>query len=219
MSHSIESLIRGFGANLTVYELDKIPNGQQIERALVQLGFRQGVPLVFICQHLVGNERQEMSLHVQKQTNLIAYTSRGNMELPRMYGVPNKDALLLFLSTDSKSSIWVHIRLCESVAVIVEGTVKKEAAEGEALDGEAARLLLQLTGEERTNLELLRGMMTVSLCQAADGGGLARCGRWRCNGCLGCVKAVSLCSAVRGEKFKLEGRSCEGEKMLEVRVV
>ncbi|KAJ6956031.1 hypothetical protein NC652_007210 [Populus alba x Populus x berolinensis] len=27
MSHSIESLIRGFGANLTVYELDKIPNG------------------------------------------------------------------------------------------------------------------------------------------------------------------------------------------------
>ncbi|KAJ6941016.1 glutaredoxin 27 [Populus alba x Populus x berolinensis] len=84
MSHSIESLIRGFGANLTVYELDKIPNGQQIERALMQLGFRQGVPVVFICQQLVGNERQEMSLHVQKQTNLIAYTSRGNMGLEKV---------------------------------------------------------------------------------------------------------------------------------------
>ncbi|KAJ6941019.1 monothiol glutaredoxin-S1-like [Populus alba x Populus x berolinensis] len=57
MSHSIKSLIRGFGANPTVYELDRIPNGQQIERALVQLG----------GQRLVGNERQVMSLHVQNQ--------------------------------------------------------------------------------------------------------------------------------------------------------
>ncbi|KAJ6390531.1 hypothetical protein OIU77_024690 [Salix suchowensis] len=67
MSHSIKSLIRGFGANPTVYELDRIPNGQQIERALVQLGFRQSVPAVFIGQRLVGNERQVMSLHVQNQ--------------------------------------------------------------------------------------------------------------------------------------------------------
>ncbi|KAG6785123.1 hypothetical protein POTOM_010846 [Populus tomentosa] len=58
MSHSVESLIRGFGANLTVYELDRITNGQQIERALVQLGFRQSLPAVFIGQQLVGNERQ-----------------------------------------------------------------------------------------------------------------------------------------------------------------
>ena len=67
MSHSVESLIRGFGANLTVYELDRITNGQQIERALVQLGFRQSLPAVFIGQQLVGNERQVMSLHVQNQ--------------------------------------------------------------------------------------------------------------------------------------------------------
>ncbi|XP_011013754.1 PREDICTED: monothiol glutaredoxin-S6-like [Populus euphratica] len=67
MSHSVESLIRGFGANLTVYELDRITNGHQIERALVQLGFRQSLPAVFIGQQLVGNERQVMSLHVQNQ--------------------------------------------------------------------------------------------------------------------------------------------------------
>ncbi|KAJ4832113.1 Monothiol glutaredoxin-S6 [Turnera subulata] len=67
MSHSIKSLICGFGANPTVYELDRIPNGKQIERALVQLGFRQSVPAVFIGQRFVGDEGQVMSLHVQNQ--------------------------------------------------------------------------------------------------------------------------------------------------------
>ncbi|KAJ6880054.1 monothiol glutaredoxin-S6-like [Populus alba x Populus x berolinensis] len=67
MSHSVETLIRGFGANPTVYNLDRIPNGQQIERALMQLGFRQSVPAVFIGQQLVGNERNVMSLHLQNQ--------------------------------------------------------------------------------------------------------------------------------------------------------
>ena len=67
MSHSVETLIRGFGANPTVYDLDRIPNGQQIERALTQLGFRQSVPAVFIGQQLVGNERNVMSLHIQNQ--------------------------------------------------------------------------------------------------------------------------------------------------------
>ncbi|KAG6748501.1 hypothetical protein POTOM_048427 [Populus tomentosa] len=67
MSHSVETLIRGFGANPTVYDLDRIPNGQQIERALMQLGFRQSVPAVFIGQQLVGNERNVMSLHLQNQ--------------------------------------------------------------------------------------------------------------------------------------------------------
>ncbi|KDP28099.1 hypothetical protein JCGZ_13870 [Jatropha curcas] len=68
MSHSIKSLICGFGANPTVYELDRIPNGQQIERALVQqLGCQPSVPAVFIGQKFVGGEKQVMSLHVQNQ--------------------------------------------------------------------------------------------------------------------------------------------------------
>ncbi|KAB5527466.1 hypothetical protein DKX38_021313 [Salix brachista] len=67
MSHSIESLLRGFGANPTVYEIDRMPNGQQVERALMQLGFRQSLPAVFIGQQLVGNERKVISLHVQNQ--------------------------------------------------------------------------------------------------------------------------------------------------------
>ncbi|KAJ9187732.1 hypothetical protein P3X46_003154 [Hevea brasiliensis] len=66
MCHSIKTLIRGFGANPTVYELDQIPNGQQIERALQQLGC-QNVPAVFIGGECVGGDRQVMSLLVKNQ--------------------------------------------------------------------------------------------------------------------------------------------------------
>lgn len=67
MSHSIKSLICGFGANPTVYELDRIANGGQIERTLVQQGCQPSVPAVFIGQKLIGGEKQVMSLHVQSQ--------------------------------------------------------------------------------------------------------------------------------------------------------
>ncbi|KAJ8749590.1 hypothetical protein K2173_026239 [Erythroxylum novogranatense] len=67
MSHSIKSLISGFGANPTVYELDRIPNGHQIEGTLVQLGCQPSVPAVFIGQKLIGGEKQIMTLHVQNQ--------------------------------------------------------------------------------------------------------------------------------------------------------
>ncbi|KAL9435737.1 hypothetical protein AB3S75_021912 [Citrus x aurantiifolia] len=64
---SIQTLICGFGANPTVYELDQIPNGPQIERALLQLGCQPTVPAVFIGQRLVGGPNQVMSLHVQNE--------------------------------------------------------------------------------------------------------------------------------------------------------
>ncbi|CAN1354359.1 Monothiol glutaredoxin-S1 [Linum perenne] len=73
MCHTIKALISGYGANPTVYELDQmaegvaIPNGHQIESALVQLGCQPSVPAVFIGQKLVGSEKQVMSLHVQNQ--------------------------------------------------------------------------------------------------------------------------------------------------------
>ncbi|CAN1354370.1 Monothiol glutaredoxin-S6 [Linum perenne] len=53
--------------NPKIYELDQIPNGHQIESALVQLGCQPSVPAVFIGQKLVGSEKQVMSLHVQNQ--------------------------------------------------------------------------------------------------------------------------------------------------------
>jgi glutaredoxin 3 len=68
MSHSIKSLIIGYGANPTVYELDQIPNGQVIERVLVeQLNCQPSVPAVYIGQQFVGGANQVMSLQLRNQ--------------------------------------------------------------------------------------------------------------------------------------------------------
>ncbi|XP_030462592.1 monothiol glutaredoxin-S1 [Syzygium oleosum] len=65
MSHTVKSLILSYGANLTVYELDQIPNSNQVERALVQLGRREVVPTVFIGQKYVGGPNELMSHQVR----------------------------------------------------------------------------------------------------------------------------------------------------------
>ncbi|RDX93664.1 Monothiol glutaredoxin-S6, partial [Mucuna pruriens] len=54
LSHSMTSLIRSFGANPTVHELDEMANGQQIESALLQMGCQPSVPAVFIGQRFVA---------------------------------------------------------------------------------------------------------------------------------------------------------------------
>ncbi|CAI9105329.1 OLC1v1004226C1 [Oldenlandia corymbosa var. corymbosa] len=65
MSHTIKTLISSFGANPTVYELDELPNGHQLERALVAAGARSGLPVVYIGEELVGGANEVMSLHVK----------------------------------------------------------------------------------------------------------------------------------------------------------
>ncbi|GKG19625.1 monothiol glutaredoxin-S2-like protein, partial [Tanacetum coccineum] len=45
--HSVRTLICSFGANPTVYELDKHPEGQKIEKELKALGCKPSVPAVF----------------------------------------------------------------------------------------------------------------------------------------------------------------------------
>ncbi|KAA3463077.1 monothiol glutaredoxin-S1 [Gossypium australe] len=67
MSHTIKTLINGYGANFTVYELDEIQNGQQVERELQQMGCNPSVPAVFIGQRLVGGANQVMSLQLRNQ--------------------------------------------------------------------------------------------------------------------------------------------------------
>ncbi|KAH0682120.1 hypothetical protein MTR67_016892 [Solanum verrucosum] len=65
ISHSIETLIRSFGANPTVYELDTHPNGKQMEKALIELGCHPSVPAIFIGKELVGGANEIMSLNVR----------------------------------------------------------------------------------------------------------------------------------------------------------
>lgn len=67
ISHSIKTLISSFGANPTVYQLDELPDGHQLERALLASGRRPSVPAVFIGQEFVGGADEVMSLHVKGQ--------------------------------------------------------------------------------------------------------------------------------------------------------
>ncbi|XP_075481303.1 monothiol glutaredoxin-S1-like [Primulina tabacum] len=66
MSHSIKTLISSFGANPTIYEIDKLPNGKQIEKVLkTALGCNPSVPAVFIGKEFVGGSNEIISLNIQ----------------------------------------------------------------------------------------------------------------------------------------------------------
>ncbi|KMS98629.1 hypothetical protein BVRB_3g070270 [Beta vulgaris subsp. vulgaris] len=65
ISHSVMQLISSYGANATVYELDDMSNGQEVDKALQRLGLRPSVPAVFIGQKLIGSAKEIISLQVQ----------------------------------------------------------------------------------------------------------------------------------------------------------
>ncbi|KAK9733629.1 hypothetical protein RND81_04G080100 [Saponaria officinalis] len=65
VSHSMKQLISSFGANPTVYELDQMANGHDIERTLQMLGRRPCVPSIFIGGNFVGGPNDLISLQVQ----------------------------------------------------------------------------------------------------------------------------------------------------------
>ncbi|EYU45570.1 hypothetical protein ABFS82_14G010300 [Erythranthe guttata] len=64
VSHSIKSLLYGLGANLTVYDLDLITGGYEIEQALRPLGHSPTVPAVFIGGDFAGGAKEIVTLHV-----------------------------------------------------------------------------------------------------------------------------------------------------------
>lgn len=68
MCHSVKSLIKNYGANVTIYEVDEIPNGQQIERELLlQLGCQPSVPAVYIGQKFIGGADKIFSLQLANE--------------------------------------------------------------------------------------------------------------------------------------------------------
>ncbi|KAK4353890.1 hypothetical protein RND71_026084 [Anisodus tanguticus] len=73
ISHNIEILLRGFGANPIVYELDKVSDGKEMEKALIELlGCKSSVPAVFIGEEFVGGSNEITSLNVRgKLKNLL----------------------------------------------------------------------------------------------------------------------------------------------------
>ncbi|GLT53769.1 hypothetical protein SLA2020_270190 [Shorea laevis] len=74
LSHTVKSLISSFGANPTVYDLDQVPNGRQLETTLKQL--QSSLPVVFIGQVFIGGNREVNSLHLRNE--LVPLLRRAN---------------------------------------------------------------------------------------------------------------------------------------------
>ncbi|CAA2933334.1 glutaredoxin-C1-like [Olea europaea subsp. europaea] len=65
MCHAVKRLFCGMGVNPTVYELDLVPRGKEIERALMRvLGGGSSVPVVFVGGKLVGAMDRVMASHI-----------------------------------------------------------------------------------------------------------------------------------------------------------
>ncbi|KAI3495396.1 hypothetical protein L1887_37734 [Cichorium endivia] len=71
ISHSIISLIRKFGANPIIYELDELHNGDDIEEELMELGCSPSVPAVFIGKKLVGGANEIISLNLESKLKQV----------------------------------------------------------------------------------------------------------------------------------------------------
>ncbi|KAF3330274.1 glutaredoxin-C1-like protein [Carex littledalei] len=67
MCHTVTSLFSELSVNADIHELDKEPQGREMERALVKLmGRSPPVPAVFIGGRLVGSTEKIMSLHLAR---------------------------------------------------------------------------------------------------------------------------------------------------------
>lgn len=75
MSHAILVLIRSFGASPAVYELDHLPNGVQMEKALMGLGCNPSVPAVFVGKEFVGGSNEIIGLNIKGKLKPILIKS------------------------------------------------------------------------------------------------------------------------------------------------
>uniref|UniRef100_A0A7N0VEH7 Glutaredoxin domain-containing protein n=1 Tax=Kalanchoe fedtschenkoi TaxID=63787 RepID=A0A7N0VEH7_KALFE len=66
MCHTIKTLLHDFGVNPTVYELDQMSKGKEIEQALLMLECSPIVPAVFIGGELIGGANEIMTLHLNR---------------------------------------------------------------------------------------------------------------------------------------------------------
>ena len=67
MCYSVKSLFKNYGANIVVFELDEVPNGQQIERELLQIGCQPSVPAVYIAQKFIGGADKIFTLQLKNE--------------------------------------------------------------------------------------------------------------------------------------------------------
>ncbi|GAB2301675.1 Monothiol glutaredoxin-S9 [Dionaea muscipula] len=65
--YTLNFLFQGLGVNPLVYEIDKDPEGKEMEKAIMRLGCNAAAPAVFISGKLIGSTNEIMSLHLSGQ--------------------------------------------------------------------------------------------------------------------------------------------------------
>ncbi|KMT05939.1 hypothetical protein BVRB_7g164290 [Beta vulgaris subsp. vulgaris] len=66
VSHSMKQLITSYGANPTVYELNELPNRQEVENALqTMMGQSLSVPALFIGGNFIGGANDVIGLQIR----------------------------------------------------------------------------------------------------------------------------------------------------------
>ncbi|KAH0928120.1 hypothetical protein HID58_013847, partial [Brassica napus] len=70
MCHSIKTLFYELGASPAIHELDKDPEGREMERALRALGSSNpAVPAVFVGGRYIGSSKDIISFHVMRMSS------------------------------------------------------------------------------------------------------------------------------------------------------
>ncbi|KAK7277716.1 hypothetical protein RJT34_22731 [Clitoria ternatea] len=64
LCYAVNILFQELGVIPVVYEIDKDPEGKEMEKAITRLGCPAPVPAVFIGGKLVGSTNEVMSLHL-----------------------------------------------------------------------------------------------------------------------------------------------------------
>lgn len=65
LCYTINILFQELGVTPFIYELDQVPEGREMERAIMKLGLTPPVPAVYIGGKLIGSTNEIMSLHLR----------------------------------------------------------------------------------------------------------------------------------------------------------
>ena len=64
LCYAVNILFQELRVNPVVHELDKDPDGREMEKALLRIGCNAPLPTVFIDGNMIGSTNEVMSLHL-----------------------------------------------------------------------------------------------------------------------------------------------------------
>ncbi|KAJ8749605.1 hypothetical protein K2173_026254 [Erythroxylum novogranatense] len=69
LCYAVKILFQEIGVEPLVHDIDRDPDGREMEKAIVRLGCNAPVPAVFIGGKLMGSTNEVMSLHLSGTLN------------------------------------------------------------------------------------------------------------------------------------------------------